>query len=403
MSRPADSGPPYDLDRIRADIPLLASLLPMNNCSQAPQTRAAREAAERYLESWNRSGMDWDGWLEEVEAARALFARLVGAEQDEVAVFSSVSHATAAVASALDLLAERRGRNVVALTEAEFPTVAHVWKARERRGTELRWIPVREGRVLAEDVVGSLDQEVLLVSGAHGYYQTGALLDLETAGRAAREAGALFYVDAYQSLGTGPLDVKELQLDFLASGNLKFLMGIPGIAFLYVRRELAEELEPAVTGWFGRADPFAFDPQRLDWAPGARRFDGGTPPVLPAYVARAGMEGLLEVGLEAIGDWTRQLSGRLAEGGRARGLELLGPPDPELRAPTTAFRVARSHEVEEAMRARGVLASARGEAIRLAPHYYNTEADVDRALDSLAEIVEEVGEETRETGGEIGG
>ena len=384
--------PSYDLARLRQEIPLLERVVPMNHCSQAPQTRATREAALRYLDSWNARGMDWDGWMAEVDRARATFAHLIGADVDEVAVFSSVSHATAAVASCLDLLAERTGRRTVALTEAEFPTVAHVWKARERRGTPLRWIPVdhAEGRVPEEAVDAALDDDILLLSATHGYYQTGALLDLDRVVAAAREAGVITYVDAYQSLGTRPVDVKRVGVDLLASGTLKYLMGIPGIAFLYVRRDLTERLEPAVTGWFGRADPFAFDPHRdrpLDWAPGARRFDGGTPPVLPAYVARAGMELLLDVGLEAVGSWTRHLAARLIRGGADRDLDRMGPADPAQRSPSVAFRVPDSHAVEEALRRSGVIASARGPAIRLAPHYHSSETDVDRALDALAEIV----------------
>lgn len=384
--------PPFDLGRLREGIPLFETAIPMNHCSQAPQTRATRRAALRYLDAWNERGMDWNGWLAEVEAARATFAKLIGAEADEVAIFSSVSHATAAVASCLDRLAERTGRRTVALTEAEFPTVAHVWKAQELRGTPLRWIPVdhEEGRVREDAVTSALDDDVLLLSASHGYYQTGALLDLDPVVSAARDAGVITYVDAYQSLGTHPLDVKKKGVDMLASGNLKFLMGIPGIAFLYVRRELAAELEPAVTGWFGRADPFAFDPFRdrpLDWADGARRFDGGTPPVLPAYVARAGMELLLDVGLDAVGAWTRTLAGRLTEGGRDRRLSLMGPADPARRTPTVAFRVDDAHAVEHAMRGRGVIASARGPAIRLAPHVHSSIEDVDRALDVLAEVV----------------
>jgi selenocysteine lyase/cysteine desulfurase len=364
----------------------------MNHCSQAPQTAATRAAAMRYLDSWNGSGMDWDAWIAEVEAARASFARLIGAEAGDVAVFSSVSHATAAVASCIDLLAERAGRRVVALTEAEFPTVAHVWKAREARGTPLRWIPVdsEEHRVREEEVERALDDDVLLLSAAHGYYQSGALLDLDRIAAAARDAGVITYVDAYQSLGTAPLDVRALGVDMLASGNLKFLLGVPGIAFLYVRPEIAEQLEPAVTGWFGRADPFSFDPHRtrpLDWAPGARRFDAGTPPILPAYIARAGMDLLLDTGLEQVASWTRTLAGRLIDGGRARGLELMGPSDPVRRAPTVAFRVADSHGVEDALRRGGVIASARGPAIRIAPHYHSTATDVDRALDLLAETL----------------
>lgn len=380
-------GPSYDIESIRRTIPLLRETVSMNNCSQAPQTAATRAAADAYLESWNRDGMDWERWMEEVEAARAAFARLVNAEARDVAVCTSVSQATASVASALDFSGPR---NQVVVTEGEFPTVGHVWRARERDGARVRWVPVRNGTIPLEGYAGVLTEETLLVSACHAYYQTGFKQELGQVAAMAREVGALVYVDAYQALGSCGVDVRALDLDFLASGNLKFLMGIPGIAFLYVKPSVAEKLEPAVTGWFGRKDPFAFRIRELTWAPGARRFDTGTPPVLQAYVARAGMELLEGIGLDAIREWTEELSRALVAGGEERGLELMGSPDPRRKAPTTAFRVpGDSHEVEEALKRRGVLASARGPAIRLAPHFYSTLADVERALDALADVLRE--------------
>jgi selenocysteine lyase/cysteine desulfurase len=203
----------------------------------------------------------------------------------------------------------------------------------------------------------------------------------------ARQAGALSFVDAYQTLGTYPLDVRALGVDFLASGNLKFLMGVPGIAFLYVRPEIVDAMRPSVTGWFGRANPFAFDAKALDWAPTASRFDSGTPPVINAYIARAGMEIINTVGAAHIRAWHETLGRRLLDGGRARGLTLHGGNDMRRKTATTAFVVGNSHAVEEAMRARHIIPSARGDVIRLAPHFYSTLEDVDSALDVLAEVL----------------
>jgi selenocysteine lyase/cysteine desulfurase len=165
-------------------------------------------------------------------------------------------------------------------------------------------------------------------------------------------------------------------------------MGIPGIAFLYVKPSVAEVLEPTMTGWGGRANPFAFDVKDLSWAPVARRFDTGTPPIFEAYVARAAMDFLAGIGLREIQNWTEELSRALIEGGKARGLRLLGSEDPLGKAPTTAFLVpGDSHVIEAKMRDRGVLASARGPAIRLAPHFYSKLEDVETALDTLAEVL----------------
>lgn len=379
----ARARPDYDLDAWRKRIPLLASFIPMNNCSQAPQTDVTRAAAERYLDSWNGAGMDWDGWLEEVSLAKRAFATLVNASVDEIAVFSSVSEATSAVASALDFTGRRRK---VVLTEAEFPTIGHVWLAQERRGARVAWVPVRNGAIEATEYDKLLDDETAVVSACHGYYVNGFTQDLADLAARAHGHGAVLYVDAYQTLGTMPVDVKALDVDFLASGNLKFLMGVPGIAFLYVRRELIERLYPSVTGWFGRADPFGFRVKELDWSPSASRFDTGTPPLMNAYVARAGMEIVTGIGVDKIRAWHEVLARRLIAEGTARGLTLHGAADVSRKTATTAFVVQKSHEVEIAMRGRGVLSSARGPVIRLAPHFYNSLADVDAALDALVAV-----------------
>ena len=378
------TSPTYDIEAYRARIPTLASLVPMNNCSQAPQTLDTRAAIDRYLCSWRLDGMDWEAWMREVQRAKEAFATLINASPDEIAVFSSVSEATSAVASALDFTGRR---NRVVVTEAEFPTVGHVWLAQERRGARVTWVPVRDGAVQPEDYARvSDDDDIAIVSACHAYYLNGAMQDLAQLAAFADSRGALLYVDAYQTLGTVPIDVKALGVDFLASGNLKFLLGIPGIAFLYVRKALIDTLRPVMTGWFGRADPFAFRVKELDWASGASRFDTGTPPIINAYAARAGMETIARIGVPAIREWLEVLGQRLIDGGRARGFTIHGPTDMARRTATTAFVVSDSHHVETTMRARGVLPSARGPVIRLAPHFYNTIEDIDLALDALASV-----------------
>ena len=375
------TSPAYDLDAVRAEIPLLRTHVPLNNCSQAPQSIRTRSAAESYLESWDRAGMDWDAWIGEVESARAEFAALIGAEAADVAVATSVSQATASVASGLDYVG---GRSRVVVSGAEFPTVGHVWLAQERFGAEVHWVPVRDGRVDVAEYEAAIDEDTAIVSACRGYYQTGFKQDVGAIARIAHAKGALLYVDAYQTLGSEAFDAPESGADFVASGNLKFLMGTPGIAFLWVKPGLSEELRPALTGWFGRSDPFAFDATLLDWAEGARRLDLGTPPILEAYVARAGMKWLRELGLESIGAWTAHLGTRCAEGARERGLEVLGPTGPDQKAPTTAIVCENSREVELTLRAQRIIVSARGPVLRLAPHFYNTVDDVDQALDAVA-------------------
>ena len=380
----AMNAPSYDLDAVRRQIPILGTHVALNSCSQAPQCDVTREAAEAYLESWSRSGMDWDAWIGETEAARTEFAALIGADARDVAVATSVSQATASVASGLDYAGTR---SKVVASGAEFPTVGHVWLAQERFGAEVAWVPVRDGAIDLGEYDRLVDERTLVVSACRAYYQTGFKQDVAAIADIAHDRGALLFVDAYQTLGTERFDAPGSGADFVASGNLKFLLGIPGIAFLWVRPGLAETLHPALTGWFGRVDPFAFDAQTLDWGDGARRLDLGTPPIMEAYVARAGMAWLRRIGLDAVGTWTAELGRRCVEGAHARGLTVLGPTDPAHRAPTTAIACEESHAVERALRARGIIASARGPAIRLAPHFFNTVDDVEQGLDALAEVM----------------
>jgi selenocysteine lyase/cysteine desulfurase len=378
--------PAYDVDAWRRRIPILASLIPMNNCSQAPQTDLTRAAAERYLESWNSDGMDWDAWVGEAQLAKQEFARLINASVDEIAMFSCVSEAASAVASSM---AFAGGRNKVVVTEAEFPTIGHVWLAQEQRGARVSWVPVRDGRIDLDDYDALIDGTTAMVSATHGYFLNGFMQDVPAIAAKAHAFGAKLFIDAYQTAGTTPIDVKAMGVDFLAAGNLKFLMGVPGVAFLYVRPELIESLTPMLTGWFGRENPFAFDIKRLDWSPTASRFDSGTPPVINAYIARAGMRIINDVGPSEIRAWLEILGQRLIDGGNRRGLTLHGARDMSHKTSTTAFVVDDSHAVEIAMRERGIIASARGPVIRLAPHFYSTLEDVDTALDVLAEVVGE--------------
>ena len=208
--------PDYDIDAWRSRIPILDTTIPMNNCSQAPQVDTVREAAERYLNSWRSDGMDWNEWIAEVDRARTEFARLINAAPEDVAVCSSVSHATAAVACALPL---DGARDTVVLSKAEFPTVGHVWMARARAGARLRWVEVENGEIDPDRYTDAVDGSVALVSACHGYYQTGFKQDLDALVDIAHGAGALLFVDAYQTLGTHPIDVQSLDLDFLARHN----------------------------------------------------------------------------------------------------------------------------------------------------------------------------------------
>ncbi len=374
-----------EIEEWRKEFPILKDIIHVANCSQSAQARRVRAAINKYMDSWLTVGMDWDSWIEEVYEAKVEFARLINARPSEIAISTSVSEATASLASALDYTGARKK---IVTTEAEFPTVNHVWLAHQKYGGKVDFVPVENGEIDILQYERHIDDETLLSSITHVYYQNGFKQDIKAISEIAHRKGSLIYIDAYQSLGTTPIDVKEMNIDILSSGNLKYLFGIPGVAFIYINQDLIPLLKPAVTGWFGQENPFAFNFRYLDYASDARRFDTGTPPVLTSYAARAGMAIVNEVGVANISERIDMLSKHAIEGSLERGLDLASPTDVAKKGGTTAIRVEMdSHQVEEELKKRNIIASARGDVIRVAPHFYTRLEDIDTVLDQIQDIL----------------
>jgi selenocysteine lyase/cysteine desulfurase len=375
-----------DIDRWREEFPILKDIIHVANCSQSAQSRRVRDAINRYLDSWLTVGMDWDYWMEEVFKAKMEFAKLINADVSEIAISTSVSEAVSSIASAIDYTKKRKK---IVTTEAEFPTVAHVWLAHQKYGGKVDFVPVHNGEIQLEQYERYVDQDTILASVTHVYYYNGFKQDLEAITDICHQKGALVLVDAYQSLGTTPIDVKKMKIDILASGNLKYLFGIPGVAFLYVNKDLSPMLKPAVTGWFGQENPFSFHVRYIDYASDARRFDTGTPPVLTSFAARAGMEIINEVGIPAISERIDMLSKFAIEGCLSRGLEIASPLDINKKGGTTAIKLKMdSHLMEKKLAERNIIASARGDVIRVAPHFYTRPDDIEHVLDQIKDIIE---------------
>lgn len=375
-----------DVSCWRQEFPILEDIIHLGNCSQNPQSRRVRAAINRYMDNWLTVGMDWDYWCNEVVLAKAEFAKLIGAETDEIAVTLSVSDAIGSVAGALDF---SHGRNKIVTTDADFPTVGHVWLAQRKYGCEVDYVSMENGQINLSNYESHIDENTLITSFAHVYYQNGFKQELDAITEIAHTKGSLVLVDGYQACGTCPLDVHRQNIDFYTTGTLKYLLGIPGIAFLYVRRELIPQLTPALTGWFGQEDPFSFNVRQLSYASGTRRFDTGTPPVMAAFAARAGLEIINEVGVDAISERIDFLSSiAIAEADR-HGLDMVSPRDITKKGATTAIRLSMdSHQMEEELRNRNIIASARGNVIRVAPHFYTTADDIAYTMEQIKAITD---------------
>lgn len=364
--------------------PILDNAVQLSSCSQSALSLPVRQAIDEYLDVWVRRGADWGYWMDQVALARAEFARMIHADVDDIAVLGSVSDAASAIASALRFDA---GRPEIVTTTLDFPSICHVWLAQQPRGASTRFVEADAGSTdTAGRVAAAIDARTALVSVSQACFYDGQIVDIAATGRAARHHGAVQFVDAYQSAGSIAIDVRAQEIDILASGAQKYLLGIPGIAFLYVRPALARQLVPTVTGWFGRVNPFAFDPARLDFADGATRFNTGTPPMMCASVARASMALLNEIGIPAIEAYLQQLSALAIEEATRLDLEVASPADPSAKGANTAIRIANAQQVEARMLQSGYVVSARNDVIRIAPHFYNNADDVVGALRELARL-----------------
>ncbi len=323
----------------------------------------------------------WYGpWWDELDRLRASFARLVGAGQEDIALFPSITAALSAVASAFDY--EARPRVVVA--DIDFPTVAYQWLAKQPRGVEVTFVRSPDRlTVPLERFERAIDERTACVATSHVYFQSGVIQDIAALGRLARARGAFLLVDAYQSAGQLPIDVVAAGVDFLVAGGLKWLLGGPGIACLYVRPELHRQLRPEVVGWFGHRDQFAFDVTHLEYADGARRFEGGTPAIAAVHAGRAGLDYVHELGSERLRGRQVELTSALVDALRRAGLAPRLSGRVEAHAGIITVPVPDPPAVVAALAQEHIIIDQRPGVVRLSPYFYNTFEDLDRAVAAL--------------------
>ncbi|HEX6230365.1 MAG TPA: aminotransferase class V-fold PLP-dependent enzyme [Actinomycetota bacterium] len=328
-------------------------------------------------------------WFEDVfprmRALKRSFSALAGCDPDELAITTNISIAMSTVASALDLTE----RPKVVMSELDFPTDGHVWLAQRRRGVQVEWLRSPDGLTIPlEEYDRAIDDRTAVVMVNRVLYRSSALVDAKEVCRIARERGALSFLDDYHGAGVVPLDLHDLGCDLYTAGVLKWLCGGPGLAFLYVRRDLIPTLEPAVTGWFATADPFAFDAQHLAYHPTARRFEHGTPPAPVYFVAQGGLDVIAEVTPERIRARQGELTDHVIARADALGLPVRTPRDREARGGVVNVEVGpEAGEVCHALLERDVCTDFRGDGLRISPHFFNTEADVDRCFDQLRSLL----------------
>ncbi|HET9365852.1 MAG TPA: aminotransferase class V-fold PLP-dependent enzyme, partial [Candidatus Angelobacter sp.] len=311
------------IQEIRSHFPIFQRKIYLNSCSQGALSDSVQSGLEAYIASWHEQGSPWELWVEQYEAARTAFAQFINASPDEVAIVTSASAGINSVASALSF----QDRKKVVLGEFEFPTMGHVWLAQRARGADVQFVPAQENTIPAAHYERIVDRNTCIVPLTHVCFKNGFRSQVSAVTQIAHRNGALVMLDDYQDSGTRPIDVKAMDLDFYITGTLKYLLGPPGLAFMYVRKELIASLTPTVTGWFAQANPFAFDPQHIDLSPTARRFESGSPSVPNVYAAVPGFQLLQQIGMENVAAHIKKLAQSLLSQALDLGIRSKTPAD----------------------------------------------------------------------------
>lgn len=362
---------------LRREFPILKSSIYLYNCSQGALSKAVEAGIEEYAESWRTCSAPWDEWMLKYEAIRDEFAQFINADRDEIAILTSASAGINPIANSLDF----NGRNKVIMGEFEFPTMGQIWLAQQARGAEIQFLKATGNRIPTEAYARAIDEQTRIVPLTHVSFMNGFRSDVSAITRLAHERGAFVFLDGYQDCGTRPIDVKALGVDFYVTGTLKYLLGPPGLAFLYVRRRLSEELKPTITSWMAQQEPFAFDAKLFDPAPSARRFEGGSPPIPNIYAALPALKLLRQVGLANVAAQIRKLASAFLQGARNLGIEVKTPSDSE--GPLVVLRAHDPSTLVERLADRRIVVSARHDGVRFAFHFYNTLDDVSETLRAL--------------------
>jgi len=371
----------------RKEFPILDGTVYLISHSLGAMPARTRDNLVQFADTWATRGIRaWEeGWWQMPVTLGDLVGRIIGAGPGEVVMHQNVSMCQSVVLSCFDWTGRR---NKIVTEDLNFPSNLYIYNELKRTGARLVRVPSDDGiTVPLERLLAAIDEETQLVSVSHVIFRSAYVQDLAAITRRAHEAGAKIVADIYHAAGTLPLDVRAMGVDFATGGSVKWLCGGPGAGYLYVRRDLWPEMRPRVTGWAAHRAPFAFDPEPMDYAADACRFLNGTPAIPALYAARAGYEIILEAGVERIRAKSMRQTGRLIELAQEAGFPVRTPLDPGRRGGTVTIDVPRGQEITAELSRRDFLVDYRpGGGIRISPHFYTTDDELELVIREIAAL-----------------
>jgi kynureninase len=351
----------------RDEFPILQRKTYLNSCSLGALSKRSMQNVAQFLELWNEWGAHawYEIWLGEIASARQKFANLIGAQVHEVAIAPNVSTALSSIASALDY----GSRDTVVMADMDFPTLTYQWLVKERLGIQSRFVQSPDHIYTPPELFeAAVDSKTALVATSRVFFTSGYIQDIRAVADIAHKHGAYLLVDDYQGTGQIPLNVVTQDIDVLVTGSLKWLMGGPGIAFVYIREGLIPALKPTIAGWFGHREQFQFNAQ--------------------VYAANGGLDIVQEASVESICERSRFLTNDLIAQAREHGWKVRAPQEPELRSSIVMLELDQPGEIVKELAARGIIIDSRPGLLRISPYFYNTIEENTIVIEAIAEILE---------------
>src|SRR6202140_699976 len=387
---------PDDLLRYRSEFPILERTNYMISNSLGAMPRAVYDALHAYADIWATRGVRawmerW--WMLALEVGNEL-GTLMNAPKDSVSLHQKFPPCQAVVASCFDFTGKR---NKVVYSDMNFPSVMYFWEAQRQYGARVHMVKTDDGiTVPTERLLDAIDEQTLLVPVSHVIFRSSYINDAKAIIDKAHKVGAHVILDTFQSLGTVPVDVQALNVDFACGGVLKWLCGGPGVAYFYVLPDLGKKLEPKFTGWFAHENSFEFATGPIRYAEPPFRFMNGTSHVPSLEAARPGLKIISEVGVQRIREKSKRQTARLIELAEKQGWRVNTPRDPEKRGGTVSIDMPDSQEVCRELLKREILVDWRPKAgVRMSPHFYNTDQELETAITAVEEILKERAVATR--------
>ena len=372
----------------RSEFPILERTTYLISNSLGAMPRGVRDALAEYAESWATRGVRaWEEkwWTMALETGNQIGA-LMNSPRDSVTILGNVTQCQAVVASCFEFSGKR---NKVVYSDLNFPSVMYFWEAQRSRGARVHMVKTDDGiAVPTGRLLDTIDEETLLVPVSHVIFRSSYINDAKAICDKAHRVGAHVILDTFQSLGTVPVDVQELNPDFACGGVLKWLCGGPGVAYLYVRPDLAKKLEPKFTGWFAHQDPMAFETGPIRYTDTPFRFMNGTTHIPSLEAAIPGLKIIADAGIERIREKSKRQTARLIELCDKHGWRVNSPRHPEKRGGTVSIDMPDSQEVCRELLKRDILVDWRPKAgVRMSPHFYNTDEELEVGINAVEEIL----------------